>query len=78
MRNKRKSILVIVGFIMLATGFLALSLSMVGLRLFPLVYIDRLSPLAGFVVKLLLILGGIILMATSRIDWEREIKDTDL
>lgn len=66
-----------VGYAMLALGFLSLCLSLVGLKLWPMVYIDRWSPLGGLLFKFFLILAGIIIMVLSKIDWDKERKTLD-
>jgi hypothetical protein len=68
----KKTIFSIIGFSMLAIGFLGLALSLVGLGLWPTNYIDRWNPLIGFVFKLILIVGGVVVMAITRINWKSE------
>lgn len=68
----KKAVFSVLGFCMLAVGFLGLGLNLVGLGLWPTIYIDRWNPLLGFVLKLALIVGGVVLLAITRIDWKRE------
>ena len=73
-----KGIYSLIGFILFILGFVALSLSLVGIRLSFLSFLDRISPLFGFVVKLLMIVGGIVMVILARTDWEKENQETNL
>ena len=73
-----KGIYSLIGFILFILGFVALSLSLVGIRLSFLSFLDRISPLFGFVIKLLMIVGGIVMVILARTDWEKENQETNL
>ena len=63
---KNKGIITALGFLLAGTGFLALVLSLVGVQLSFLTWIDQLGPLMGFILRLLMILiGGIIIYVSS-------------
>lgn len=73
-----KGIYSLIGFILFILGFVALSLSLVGINLSFLSFLDRISPLFGFVIKLLMIVGGIVMVILARTDWEKENQNTNL
>lgn len=67
-----KSLFTFIGFILFITGMLALALSMVGVQLSFLTFIDRPSRLFGFLIRLLMIIGGIVMVALAQTDWKQE------
>lgn len=69
-----KSIYAIVGFLFIIVGFLALVLMMVGVQLSFLTWIDANGRLAGFVIRLLIIIAGFVIIALTQTDW-RNVED---
>jgi len=67
-----KAILTFIGFLLFIIGFAALVLSLVGVKFAFLRWIDAPGPLFGFVVRLLMILGGIVLVVLTQTDWKSE------
>ena len=67
-----KAIYTTIGFLFFTIGFLALVLSLVGVQLSFLTWIDAPGRLFGFVVRLLMILTGIIIVVLTRSDWREE------
>jgi len=60
--SKNKGIFSLVGFLLMAIGFISIVLSLVGAQLSFLVWLESFGRLAGFVSKLLLIIVGIIII----------------
>jgi uncharacterized Tic20 family protein len=73
-----KGIYSLIGFLLFIIGFVALSLSLVGINLSFLNFLDKISPLFGFIVKLLMIVGGIVMVILARTDWEKENNEAEL
>lgn len=69
---KNRGWITLVGFLLAGTGFLALILSLVGLQLAFLTWIDAPGGLFGFIIRLIMIMGGIILIYFGQTDLERE------
>lgn len=67
-----KGILTLVGFLMFMTGIIGLTLSLVGVRLSILSFIEANNPMLGFLFKLFLCVTGIVLVAIVRTDWQKE------
>ena len=67
-----KSILTLIGFLLFLFGSLALVLSLVGIQLTMLTWIDAPGPLFGFIVRLAMIIVGITMVAVVRSDFEGE------
>lgn len=51
---------------------LAVVLSLVGVQLSFLVWLDNISTLFGFVAKLLMVIGGIVIIVLAQTDWSQE------
>jgi len=62
----------IIGFLLFIIGGLALVLSLIGVQLSFLTWIDEPSQLLGFVIRLLMILAGIVIVALARTDWKED------
>lgn len=67
---KNRGIMVLIGFLLAGTGFLALVLSLVGVQLAFLTWIDIFGGLVGFLIRVLMIIFGAIIIYISRTDME--------
>lgn len=67
-----KGIFTMVGFIIFMIGMSALVLSLVGVKLSFLTFIDKPSPMFGFLARLAMVLGGIVVIVLAQTDWEGE------
>jgi hypothetical protein len=67
-----KSLATIIGFLFFIIGGLALVLSLIGVQLSYLTWIDSFGSLLGFLIRLLMILGGIVLVVLTRTDWRED------
>lgn len=63
-----KTIQTALGFLLLLFGALSIVLSLVGIKLTFLVWLD-VNPLLGFVIKLLMIIAGIVLAVLAKSNW---------
>ena len=68
----KKTIATLVGFLLFLFGFLSLVLSMIGLQLAFLAWLDLAGPLVGFLARLVMILAGVILVMLAQTDWAKE------
>jgi hypothetical protein len=68
----KKDIWLLVGFLLFILGGSALILSLVGVQLRMLTFIDGFGGLAGFVIRLLMIIGGIVIAVLSRQNFQEE------
>ncbi len=69
---KNKALITLIGFLLFITGTLALCLSLVGLRLGFLQFIDLPGPMFGFIARLVMIFGGVVLIVLARTDWRQQ------
>lgn len=65
---KNKALWTTLGFFLIITGFLALALSMVGIQLAMLTWLDALGGMIGFIVKILMVIGGFVMVYLSQTD----------
>ncbi len=67
-----KAIYTIIGFLLFTIGMMALVLSLVGVQLSFLTWIDKPGRLFGFLIRILMILLGVVIVVLSRTDWREE------
>lgn len=72
MNTRKQAIITTIGFLLVGIGLLALILSLVGVKLSFLVWLDSSSRLFGFVGKLVMIIVGFILIYVAQTDLEQE------
>jgi len=68
----QKGILTLIGFLLFLFGFLSIVLSMIGVQLAWLSWLDLPGPLFGFVSRLVMIIAGVILVVVAQTDWKKE------
>lgn len=67
-----KSAFTLLGFFIFMLGMSALVLSLVGVKLSFLTFIDNLGHMTGFLIRLVMVFGGIIMIVLAQTDWKRE------
>ncbi len=67
--STKKSWLIVFGFLLAGTGFLALVLSLVGVKLSFLTWLDAPGALFGFLMRLVFIITGIIIVYLNLSDF---------
>ena len=72
MNGNRKGWLTLIGFLIAGTGLFALVLSLVGIKLSFLTWIDLPGPLFGFIFRIVMIVGGILLIILTQTDFKGE------
>lgn len=70
--SRNKGVITLIGFLLAGIGFLALVLSVVGVKLSFLTWIDKPGALFGFVVRLVMIITGIIIVFLAQTDFSGE------
>ena len=68
----KKTIWVTAGFLLFIIGFTALVLSLVGVKLSYLTWIDSAGALFGFLIRILMIVGGVVIVYLSITDWRNQ------
>ena len=67
----RATFFLILGFLLFLFGFLALILTLVGLQISFLAFLDEPGRTFGLVMRLLMIFGGVVMMYLSRSRFEK-------
>lgn len=62
------------GIITCLLGFFALVLSLVGVKLSYLLFIDKMGPLTGFVIRMTMIVIGMVIVVLAQTNWKAEIE----
>ena len=70
--QKNKGLITLIGFVLVSLGFMALILSIVGVKFAFLLWIDKPGPLFGFIVRLLMIIGGFTLVYLAQSNFKGE------
>lgn len=65
----KKAAWITVGFLMFILGFSALVLSLVGVKISFLTWIDYPGPLFGFLTRIFMIIVGIVIVYMTTTDW---------
>jgi len=73
--DMKKTLWVCTGFLMFIIGFTALVLSLVGIRLSYLTWIDAPGGLFGFLVRILMIIVGVVIVYLTVTDWRNQDDD---
>ncbi len=73
----KKTILLVAAFLLFLMGASALVLSLVGVKLSLLVWLDAGGPTLGFVLRLLMIFGGVTLAWLAQHNWEADEEEND-
>ena len=68
----KKAAWITVGFFLFIFGFSALVLSLVGVKISFLVWLDYPGALFGFLIRILMIVAGIVIVYLTTSDWEAE------
>ena len=69
---KNSTTLTVVGFILFFFGLVSLLLNLVGVDIFFMTWLYSLGVGISFAVRLLMFVGGIVLIYVGQTDWSRE------
>ena len=65
------------GFLMAGSGLFSLILMFVGVQVNYLVWLDSWGGVVGLVLRLLMIMGGAVLIVLSTTNWKREMAEIE-
>ncbi len=68
----KRGLLTLLGFVLFMLGFSALVLSLVGVQLAFLTWLDAPGRLFGFVARLVMIILGVVLVVLDNTDWKED------
>lgn len=75
---KNSSLMTLMGFILLILGILSLVLSITGLQFQFLLWMDYFGFGIGFLLRILMILGGFVIIYLSKFNWEDNDKEPEI
>ncbi len=61
-----------IGFVFFILGILSIVLSLIGVKFSFLAFIDKPGALFGFLIRLLMVFGGVIIIALAQTNWSQE------
>ncbi len=61
-----------IGFALFILGMLSIVLSLIGVKFSFLAFIDKPGALFGFLIRLLMVFGGVIIIALAQTNWSQE------
>jgi TRAP-type mannitol/chloroaromatic compound transport system permease small subunit len=73
---KNKGLLTLLGYLLFLLGVTSIVMELVGTHWYFLGWLERTGRLFAFVLKILMIMGGVLLIVFSRTDWEREKRES--
>ncbi len=73
---KNKGFWTLFGLALFIIGITAITLQMVGVQWVFLAFLEKAGRLFAFIVKILMVLGGFILIVLARTDWEQERRES--
>ena len=73
----KKTAWTIVGFALFSLGMIALVLTLVGVELIFLNWLQSFGGLIAFLVKVALVVAGVVVVALARTDWEQSEEEFD-
>ncbi len=68
----KKGIFTLIGFLLFIIGGTALVLSLVGVKLSFLLWIDAAGGLLGFIIRIVMMIGGIVIAVLSTGNWQQD------
>ncbi len=68
----KKGIYTLIGFLLFIIGGTALVLSLVGVKLSFLLWIDEAGGLLGFIIRIVMMIGGIVIAVLSTGNWQED------
>lgn len=68
----KKDLYTTVGFLLMAIGLTSIVLNIVGVEWVLLKWMNKLSGITSFLIKLIMILAGFIIIYLNRADWKND------
>lgn len=75
MKNKPRWILL--GFLLFIFGITSIIMSLVGVRWVFLSWLEAGGPLLAFVLKIIMSIGGVLIVVLARTNWEQEKRESE-
>jgi hypothetical protein len=66
---RKKDLYTLIGFVVFATGLTSIIFNIVGVEWYLLQWMNLLNPLFSFMLKLLMIVGGMVIIYLNKVNW---------
>lgn len=73
---KYKGLWLLLGYAMMTFGLTAIIMRLVGVHWVFLAWLERGGLLLAFILKILMTMGGVLIIILARTDWDREIRES--
>jgi uncharacterized membrane protein YidH (DUF202 family) len=73
---KNKGLLLLLGYLLFTLGITSVVMELVGTHWYFLAWLEHFGHLFTFILKILMMIGGILLIVLARVDWEREKRES--
>ena len=73
---KNKGLWLLLGYLLFTLGITSTVMELVGTHWYFLAWIEHLGGLLAFIAKILMIIGGILIIVFARTDWAREKQES--
>jgi hypothetical protein len=73
---KNKSIWILLGFLLIIFGLTSLIMELIGIQWAFLKFLQFGGRLLAFILKILMVVGGFMMVLFARTDWEQERKES--
>ncbi len=73
---KNKGLLLLLGYLLFTLGITSVVMELVGTHWYFLAWLERAGTLVSFILKILMVIGGVLAIVFARTDWDRERKES--
>jgi hypothetical protein len=73
---KNKGLLLLLGYLLFTLGITSVIMELVGTHWYFMAWLEHFGALFTFILKILMMIGGILLIVLARVDWEREKRES--
>lgn len=73
---KNKGLLLLLGYLLFSLGVTSIVMELVGTHWYFLGWLERAGRLTAFLLKILMLIGGLLIIVFARTDWEQEKLDS--
>ncbi|MFN0216573.1 MAG: hypothetical protein ACKVT2_20120 [Saprospiraceae bacterium] len=73
---KNKGLWLLLGYTLFSLGITSVIMELVGTHWYFLAWLERMGSLWAFLLKILMTIGGILLIIFARTDWEQEKRES--
>jgi hypothetical protein len=73
---KNKGLLLLLGYLLFTLGLTSVVMELVGTHWYFLAWLEQFGRLFTFILKILMLIGGVLLIVLARVDWDKEKRES--